>query len=557
MPVKSAWTDIKKKYRIYSTKKYNQIKRTYETPQEFEEEVYKNTYFMLICYLEKSFKLADELALQIKPELKESVERCVWVCRELIHKHESEGNTKMNASSLARALYSSYSELMPFILQAVENPIFYYDKESKFLSLKSTWENECRIANVIKQKLKNPINSEMEWQKYSEVDGMKLTEEQLSLLESINKNNIVMLNGSAGTGKSQTTKALIKMLDDNCYSYTLLAPTGIAAKRLRQATGRQASTIHMHLACHRGIGDFLIIDECSMIGVNLLGSLFSFIPENTKIVLICDEAQLASISCGNIVQDIIDSGVMPIVNLTKVFRYGIGGIATVATDVRTGKNLSENMNFEDYKFIPISSNPINDILSIYEKEIKNYSPEDIMILSPFNVRNAGTYAINSALQNKYNTNPTFLTYKKQGFDIEFKIGDRIVNTENNYHMTSDYGDELAVMNGDIGTIIDNDGYNTTVKFDNGIAYLENNDMYKMLLATAVSVHKSQGNQAKCVIVVIDKSHGFFLNRNIEYVAMSRAQEKLIVLGDIDTINNALSIQQEKSRETYLKNMLVS
>lgn len=557
MPVKSAWTEIKKKYRIYSTKKYNQIKRTYETPQEFEEEVYKNTYFMLICYLEKSFKLADELALQIKPELKESVERCVWVCRELIHKHESEGNTKMNASSLARALHSSYSELMPFILQAVENPIFYYDKENKFLALKATWENECRIANVIKQKLKNPIDSEMEWQKYSEVDGMKLTEEQLSLLESINKNNIVMLNGSAGTGKSQTTKALIKMLDDNCYSYTLLAPTGIAAKRLRQATGRQASTIHMHLACHRSVGDFLIIDECSMIGVNLLGSLFNFIPDYTKIVLICDEAQLASISCGNIVQDIIDSGVMPIVNLTKVFRYGIGGIATVATDVRTGKNLSENMDFEDYEFIPISSNPINDILSIYEKEIKNYSPEDIMILSPFNVRNAGTYAINSALQNKYNTNPTFLTYKKQGFDIEFKIGDRIVNTENNYHMTSDYGDELAVMNGDIGTIIDNDGYNTTVKFDNGIAYLENNDMYKMLLATAVSVHKSQGNQAKCVIVVIDKSHGFFLNRNIEYVAMSRAQEKLIVLGDIDTINNALSIQQEKSRETYLKNMLIS
>lgn len=557
MPVKSIWTDIKKKYRIYSTKKYNQIKRMYETPQEFEEEVYKNTYFMLICYLEKSFKLADELALQIKPELKESVERCVWVCRELIHKHESEGNTKMNASSLARALHSSYSELMPFILQAVENPIFYYDKENKFLALKSTWENECRIANVIKQKLKNPIDSEMEWQKYSEVDGMKLTEEQLSLLESINKNNIVMLNGSAGTGKSQTTKALIKMLDDNCYSYTLLAPTGIAAKRLRQATGRQASTIHMHLACHRSVGDFLIIDECSMIGVNLLGSLFNFISDYTKIVLICDEAQLASISCGNIVQDIIDSGVMPIVNLTKVFRYGIGGIATVATDVRTGKNLSENMNFEDYKFIPISSNPINDILSIYEKEIKNYSPEDIMILSPFNVRNAGTYAINSALQNKYNTNPTFLTYKKQGFDIEFKIGDRIVNTENNYHMTSDYGDELAVMNGDIGTIINNDGYITTVQFDNGIVYLENNDMYKMLLATAISVHKSQGNQAKCVIVVIDKSHGFFLNRNIEYVAMSRAQEKLIVLGDIDTINNALSIQQEKNRQTYLKNMLIS
>ena len=366
-----------------------------------------------------------------------------------------------------------------------------------------------------------------------------------------------MLNGSAGTGKSQTTKALIKMLDDNAYTYTLLAPTGIAAKRLRQATNRQASTIHMHLACHRSIGNFLIIDECSMIGVNLLGLLFDFIPKNTKIILICDEAQLASISCGNIVQDIIDSKIVPIVNLTKVFRYGIGGIATVATDVRLGKELSENVEFDDYSFIPISSNPLIDITTIYNNALKKYSPEDIMILSPFNVRSAGTYAINSTLQNEHNKNPTFLSYKKQGFDIEFKIGDRIVNTENNYHMTSDYGDELAVMNGDIGTIIDNDGYNTTVKFDNGIAYLENNDMYKMLLATAVSVHKSQGNQAKCVIVVIDKSHGFFLNRNIEYVAMSRAQEKLIVLGDIDTINNALSIQQEKNRQTYLKDMLIS
>lgn len=557
MPPRSAWTEIKKKYKIYSTKKYNQIKRNYDTPEKFEKEVYDNTYFMLICYLEKTFKIADELALQIKPELKESVERCVWVCRDLIHKHESEGHTKINASMLAKALHSSYQELMPFILTAVENPMFHYEKDNKIVALKSTWDNECKIAEIIKEKVNNPFNSEMNWENYSEVDGMKLTDEQLSLLKEINEKSIVMLNGSAGTGKSQTTKALIKMLDDNAYTYTLLAPTGIAAKRLRQATGRQASTIHMHLACHRSIGNFLIIDECSMIGVNLLGLLFDFIPKNTKIVLICDEAQLASISCGNIVQDIIDSKMVPIINLTKVFRYGIGGIATVATDVRLGKELSENVEFDDYSFIPISSNPLVDIITIYDNALKKYSPEDIMILSPFNVRNAGTYAINSALQNKYNLNPTFLSYKKQGADIEFKIGDRIVNTENNYHMLSDYGDELAVMNGDIGTIINNDSYITTVQFDNGIAYLENNDMYKMLLATAVSVHKSQGNQAKCVIVVIDKSHGFFLNRNIEYVAMSRAQEKLIVLGDIDTINNALKIQQEKRRETYLKNLLIS
>ena len=177
-----------------------------------------------------------------------------------------------------------------------------------------------------------------------------------------------------------------------------------------------------------------------------------------------------------------------------------------------------------------------------------------MILSPFNIRETGTYAINTENQKKYNQNESFMSYKKQGFDIEFKIGDRIVNTENNYHMQSDY-DEVAIMNGDIGKIINYDGNIIEVHFDNANVYLEKNDMFKMLLANAISIHKSQGNQAKCVIVVMDSSHGFFLNRNIEYVAVSRAQEKLIVIGDLNTINSSMKIQQEKNRETNLKMML--
>jgi len=312
----------------------------------------------------------------------------------------------------------------------------------------------------------------------------------------------------------------------------------------------------MHLACQNNIGNFLIIDECSMIGVNLLGLLFQYVNKNTKIVLICDEAQLASISCGNIVQDIIDSNIVPTVKLNKVFRYGIGGIATVATDIRNGKELKEENKYQDYQFVPISNNPLNDILSIYNNELKKYNPEDIMILSPFNVRETGTYAINAEIQKEYNQNESFMSYKKQGFDIEFKIGDRIVNTENNYHMQSDY-DEVAIMNGDIGKIINYDGNNIKVQFDNANVYLEKNDMFKMLLANAISIHKSQGNQAKCVIVVMDSSHGFFLNRNIEYVAVSRAQEKLIVIGDLNTINSSMKIQQEKNRETNLKMMLLN
>lgn len=554
--MKNGWADIKRKYKIYSTKKYNQIKRLYSSPQEFENEILNNTYSMLIVFLEKNFKNADELAIEINPNLRISLERCIWVCQMLLKKNESEGHTLINASNLAKLLYNEYPELMPFIVEAVNNKMFYYDQNTKNISLRNTWENEKIIADVIKSKVNNPIDSNINYEKYKIIDDMELTDEQFSFLKCINENSIVMLNGSAGTGKSQTTKALIKMLDDNHYSYTLLAPTGIASKRLRQVTGKNAMTIHMHLACRNNIGNFLIIDECSMIGVNLLGLLFQYVNKNTKIILICDEAQLASISCGNIVQDIIDSKLVPTINLTKVFRYGIGGIATVATDIRNGISLKEENKYKDYQFVQVSNNPLSDILNVYDNELKQYNPEDIMILSPFNVRESGTYSINSAIQKKYNQNESFMFYKKQGYEIEFKIGDRIVNTENNYHMQGDY-DDVAIMNGDIGTIISYDGNNIGVHFDIANVYLEKNDMFKMLLANAVSIHKSQGNQAKCVIVVMDSSHGFFLNRNIEYVAVSRAQEKLIIIGDLNTINSSMKIQQEKNRETNLKMMLLS
>ena len=506
--------------------------------------------------MEKNFKNADELAIEINPNLRISLERCIWVCQMLLKKNESEGHTLINASNLAKLLYNEYPELMPFIVEAVNNKMFYYDQNTKNISLRNTWENEKIIADVIKSKVNNPIDSNINYEKYKIIDDMELTDEQFSFLKCINENSIVMLNGSAGTGKSQTTKALIKMLDDNHYSYTLLAPTGIASKRLRQVTGKNAMTIHMHLACRNNIGNFLIIDECSMIGVNLLGLLFQYVNKNTKIILICDEAQLASISCGNIVQDIIDSKLVPTINLTKVFRYGIGGIATVATDIRNGISLKEENKYKDYQFVQVSNNPLSDILNVYDNELKQYNPEDIMILSPFNVRESGTYSINSAIQKKYNQNESFMFYKKQGYEIEFKIGDRIVNTENNYHMQGDY-DDVAIMNGDIGTIISYDGNNIGVHFDIANVYLEKNYMFKMLLANAVSIHKSQGNQAKCVIVVMDSSHGFFLNRNIEYVAVSRAQEKLIIIGDLNTINSSMKIQQEKNRETNLKMMLLS
>ena len=197
--MKSGWADIKKKYKIYSTKKYNQIKRTYSTPKDFEDAVYNNTYFMLITYLDKAFKNADELALQLKPSLKSSLERCIWVCQYLIKKREGEGHTVINASILARMVHKDYPDVFSFIVDAVNHPMFHYENDTKKVSLKQTWNNEMTIAETIKDRIENPINSKMNWEKYKKIDDIELTDEQLSLLKAINENSIVMLNGSAGT----------------------------------------------------------------------------------------------------------------------------------------------------------------------------------------------------------------------------------------------------------------------------------------------------------------------------------------------------------------------
>lgn len=558
MPKKSPWTDIKAKYKIYSTRKYHQIQEYYTTPEKFEEAVAEDPYFIFINTLNKTFKAADEMALEMFPEKKVSADKCKWCCWNVLKENESEGDTCINANILAKVIKQRYNEVYPFVVDVVKNDdMFHYDQSSKMVAFEGTYRYEVKIAEAIKTRVNHPVKMNMNWEKYGAVDGLDLTDEQMQVLKLACEQSIVMLNGSAGTGKTSAMKALVTMLNNEGHDCTILAPTGIASKRIAEVTGHHASTIHKFLANpHSSMQEFLIVDEMSMVGVQLFGALMCVTPSDTKIILVCDEAQLASISCGNIVQDIIDSGIVPTVNLTRVFRYGKGGIATVATDVRMGKPIKADMSFNDYSFVEASSHPLNDILSVYDWLRQQYHPSDIMVLSPFNVREAGTFAINKAIQDKYNHNPVVVSYKRQSAEIDFKVGDRVVNTENNYHMMGEYFNDVAVMNGEQGVVVGFDGELMTVDYECGTAMLEKADIWKQLLGYSISVHKSQGTQAKAVIVIADKSHGFFLTRNLIYVALSRAQEKLVLVGDIDTINEALKTEENKERETWLNKLLL-
>lgn len=391
-------------------------------------------------------------------------------------------------------------------------------------------------------------------------DGYKYCFTVPSHMLVLRRKDCIFITGNCG--KTASIRAVVEMLDRNNYTYTLLGPTGISVKRLRQETNRQASTVHMSLLSEDNYGDYVIIDEASQISVDLLSSLFNKINDRTKLIFIADPSQLASISCGNVVRDMLDSGIVPVANLTKVFRYNTSGIITIATDVRNGDSSHLTDTFTDYKFVEIDTLPIKQIEQEYAALLADgYKQDEILILSPFNKGDCGSLVINNYIQSKFNPNPpTDVGWTINGVEVKFRIGDKVLNKKNEYHMPLwDSDDTAFVANGDMGRVVDvepdeKEPY-MVVRFDCGDCMVDKAHIGKMLLGYCISVHSSQGCQARAVIVVVDSSHSRMISRNLLYTAVSRAQERLVVIGDMGAIKAGLRVQEEKNRDTYLKELL--
>lgn len=412
-------------------------------------------------------------------------------------------------------------------------------------------------------------------EKVSSTDGYKYCFTVPSHMLVLRRKNCIFITGNCG--KTSATNALVKMLEDNKLTYTLLAPTGCAAKRLRESTARPASTIHMHMATDKCVGDVLIIDEFSQVGIDLLGKLFtnSRIQPETRLVFVCDPAQLASISCGNLAQDIINSGIVPVTRLTKVFRYNSSGIATVVTDTRNGVSSSiESEQFDDYTFeeqASATSDVLDQIKEAYAYYLeKGYGMKDILCLCPYNKGALGTRVINAMLQQEFNDHEfTGVGYETQYESVNFKIGDKVINKRNNYNAqiydpdyTPEY-DEFGnlvpnttfIANGDIGTVVDVDDEDLVVAFDESTIVFSGEEIKHLRLAYAISVHSSQGSESPVVIALMLKQHLYMINRNIEYVAFSRAKTELCIIGDARTITNGMKEVQNLERDTWLKELL--
>ena len=578
------------------------IKKLYDKYPSVEKikEVIRTEPYECLCRLSGiGFKTADGMLLTLEKEskqckengknpilffgfdLKPSYQRAKACVDYILNENETNGNTYVKVGELKKQFEILVPEAianLPLILKGDNDVIF--DRESLSVCRKETYETEKYIAEKIKEGLSINTKWDCDCSQFRRLEGFDLTPDQCKTSEYMCIYNIVMLVGYGGAGKSSSTQAFVNLLKHYNKSFLLLAPTGRAAKVLAGFTGENAMTIH------RGLGymppndwnfnsehplpyDVVIVDEFSMVDIFLFKHLLEAIDFNrTKLLIIGDDAQIPSVGAGNVLYDLLCYKKIPTITLDKVFRYGKGGLSTVATDARTqteylDKNKKGMQVFgedQSYIFMPLQQDGIVDYtVKLYKTLLtKGYSVEDIAVLSCYNVGDYGVIELNKRLQEAVNPNPDA---KIVFGDSEFRLNDIVMNYANDYKAVL-YNEEFLddknttfIANGESG-MVDKIEHNSMVSnYDGTLIYYDKGKLKNIRLAYAITTHKSQGGQFKVVILITPRSHTFMLNSNLLYVGISRAKEKCYHLGEIKTVNNALKKKENFDRKTLLLGFL--
>ena len=544
------------------------------------------------------FKTADGIVLELQKnnivnfdyDVETSKDRCYACIIYLLQQNEDEGNTKMNLSDLRSQCIKMVPACENHFVDVIKSKDIFYNKNDMSIGLMSAYKSEGIIAEAIVSNVNNHNNI---WNynvdKYRSVGEFLLSDEQIGAVDNMCKYSISILNGSAGSGKSFTTQAMINLLNDNMKSFILMSPTGKAAKILSEYTGEKASTIHMGLGYSPIDGwcfnkdcklqyDVVIVDEFSMCDIKLFKHLIDAIDfECTKLVIIGDNAQLPSVGCGNLLHDFMEGGIIPTTTLTKIFRYSDGGLMKVATDTRFCKPyLDKSMKNKatqfgankDYTFIDLKSESIPKYaVSLYKKLIDmGNKPEDIQVLTAKNVGDCGTVVLNNMIQKAINKNYGSSRFMKVG-DTVYYDDDLVMQTQNNYRasMCDEKYKSLLYEDGSPQTAFVANGETAKIKyackdyvvmdFDGILIRYNKADMNMIRLSYACTIHKSQGSSIKNVILCTPKSHMFMLNSNLLYVGLTRMKEKCFHLGYIQSVNMAVKKKANLTRHTFMQDLL--
>lgn len=395
------------------------------------------------------------------------------------------------------------------------------------------------------------------------VSGIEYDEVQIAAIKQAVRSKVMVLTGGPGTGKTTTTQGIIAAYKTAGMRILLAAPTGRASKRMSEATGMEAKTIHRLLEFNPQDGykrndenplegDALIVDECSMIDIILMYNLMKAIPESMRLVLVGDIDQLPSVGAGNVLRDIIDSEKIPVVRLTRIFRQAQSSRIVMSAHAINQGRYPDTSNGKQTDFFFIKNEEPEQVAEEIVKLVKHRLPKaynqplnNIQVLTPMQRSVVGANNLNMMLQQALNTSN--LGISRGG--TTYKLGDRVMQVRNNY--------DKNVFNGDIGIVeqVSMEDRTLFVRFDDNLVEYEASELDEVTLAYATTIHKAQGSEYPIVVIPVLMTHFVMLQRNLIYTGITRAKKICVLIGQPKALAYAIRNLTVTKRNTKLKERL--
>jgi len=396
--------------------------------------------------------------------------------------------------------------------------------------------------------------------------GVELSAEQRQALRCALQSKVTVITGGPGTGKTTLLRSLLAALASAGVKATLAAPTGRAARRLADACGREAKTIHRLLEYSPESGGFirgeafplrttwLVIDEASMMDLELAASLLAALPPDCSLLLVGDRDQLPSVGPGSVLKDAIASGLVPVVELSQIYRQARASLIVANAHRLNRGEMPETANDPEGDFFFFERSSPEDIVATIKQLVQHRllggrfelrDPREIQVLAPMNRGPLGAHALNHELQALLNPAGREIRVG----DRAFRAGDRVIQLRNNY--------DKLVFNGEIGRIasIDAERGRVGVAFEDNHAEYDLAELDELGLAYAITVHKSQGSQYPAVVIPLHPGHYLMLRRNLLYTAITRAERVCVLVGTKSALTQAVRNADERRRFSRLADRL--